>query len=167
MEDCIFCKIVKGEIPCFKVYEDKDFLAFLDINPNTKGMTIVVTKKHYPSYVFNMPEDMVSMLNLKEVESGERVVVGLNKYQEDEALDMQIWKSDPKEEEMQIQKLQKVRRERDNDRVASSLKQLKEAAEEGVNLVEPLLPAVKAYATIGEICDTLKDVFGEYTEAIR
>ena len=58
MEDCIFCKIVKGEIPCFKVYEDKDFLAFLDINPNTKGMTIVVTKKHYPSYVFNMPEEV-------------------------------------------------------------------------------------------------------------
>lgn len=54
MKDCVFCKIVKGEIPCHKIYEDKDHLAFLDINPNTKGMTIVVPKKHYSSDAFDM-----------------------------------------------------------------------------------------------------------------
>jgi histidine triad (HIT) family protein len=46
MENCIFCKIIKGEIPCAKVYEDKDFLAFLDINPVTSGHTLVIPKKH-------------------------------------------------------------------------------------------------------------------------
>jgi diadenosine tetraphosphate (Ap4A) HIT family hydrolase len=57
MIDCIFCKIVADEIPSFKIWEDKDFLAFLDINPNTKGTTILATKKHYPSYLFNhLPE---------------------------------------------------------------------------------------------------------------
>ena len=55
--DCIFCKIVKGEIPCYQIYEDKDFLGFLDINPNTKGMALVLPKKHYDSYIFEMPED--------------------------------------------------------------------------------------------------------------
>lgn len=57
MEDCIFCKIVKGEIPCHKIYEDDEFLAFLDIYPNTDGMTLVLSKKHYDSYAFDMPEE--------------------------------------------------------------------------------------------------------------
>ena len=47
MDDCIFCKIVKGEIPCYKVYEDDDFIAFLDIKPINEGHTLVIPKKHY------------------------------------------------------------------------------------------------------------------------
>jgi len=62
MEECVFCKIVKGEIPCHKIYEDEDFLAILDINPNTKGVTLVLTKDHYDSYVFDMPQDMYQKL---------------------------------------------------------------------------------------------------------
>lgn len=54
MDNCIFCKIVKGEIPSAKIWEDENFLAFLDINPNTKGMTLVIPKKHFDSYVFDM-----------------------------------------------------------------------------------------------------------------
>ena len=46
MEDCIFCKIVKGEIPCFKVYEDDKVLAFEDINPISEGHTLIIPKKH-------------------------------------------------------------------------------------------------------------------------
>ena len=48
--NCIFCKIVKGEIPSFKIYEDKDFIAILDLFPNTKGMALVLTKEHFDSY---------------------------------------------------------------------------------------------------------------------
>ncbi|MCX6720886.1 MAG: HIT family protein [Candidatus Staskawiczbacteria bacterium] len=44
--DCIFCKIVKGEIPCYKVYEDEDFIAFMDINPINNGHVLVIPKKH-------------------------------------------------------------------------------------------------------------------------
>jgi len=62
MTDCIFCKIAKGEIPCHKIYEDEEFLAFLDIFPNTKGMVLVITKKHYPSYVFEIPEEIYKKL---------------------------------------------------------------------------------------------------------
>ncbi|MDP4001178.1 MAG: HIT domain-containing protein [bacterium] len=53
--DCIFCKIVSGELDSAKVWEDEHFLAILDGNPNTKGMTLVLTKEHYDSYAFDMP----------------------------------------------------------------------------------------------------------------
>ena len=54
MEDCVFCKIVKGEIPSYKVYEDEDFMAFLDINPHSPGHTQIVPKKHY-KFVWDVP----------------------------------------------------------------------------------------------------------------
>ncbi len=54
MENCIFCKIVSGDIPSYKVYEDENFLAFLDINPQTVGHVQVITKKHY-RWVWDIP----------------------------------------------------------------------------------------------------------------
>ena len=62
MEDCIFCKIVKGEFDSAKLWEDENFLAVLDINPNTKGMTLVMPKKHFDSDAFLMPDDDYSNL---------------------------------------------------------------------------------------------------------
>ncbi|MBN4049137.1 HIT family protein [archaeon AH-315-M20] len=56
MEDCIFCKIVKGEIPAAKVYEGDKFLAFLDISPCNKGHTLIIPKEHYVS-LNEMPND--------------------------------------------------------------------------------------------------------------
>ena len=58
MEGCIFCKIIKGDLPSVKIWEDDEFLAILDIRPNTKGMTLVLPKQHFDSYVFDMPEDI-------------------------------------------------------------------------------------------------------------
>ncbi len=52
--NCIFCKIVKGEVPSYKVYEDSNFLAFLDVNPQSPGHTQVITKKHY-RWVWDLP----------------------------------------------------------------------------------------------------------------
>lgn len=56
MHECIFCKIVKGEIPSAKVYEDNNFLAFLDIRPLNKGHTLVIPKAHYET-ILDMPEN--------------------------------------------------------------------------------------------------------------
>ncbi len=56
MEDCIFCKIISGEIPSEKIWEDKEFIAILDVHPNVDGMTLVMPKKHFGSYVFNMDD---------------------------------------------------------------------------------------------------------------
>ncbi len=58
MEDCIFCKIIKGEIPCTKVYEDGDVLAFLDIAPVNKGHTLVMPKEHHET-LLDMPEEIL------------------------------------------------------------------------------------------------------------
>jgi diadenosine tetraphosphate (Ap4A) HIT family hydrolase len=63
-KDCIFCKIVKGEIPSTKVWEDKKYVAILDIFPNTEGMTLVIPKDHYDSYAFDMPDKSYSELLL-------------------------------------------------------------------------------------------------------
>jgi len=57
-EDCIFCKISRGDIPSFKLWENEEFFAILDLYPNTKGMTLVISKEHYDSYAFNMPDEV-------------------------------------------------------------------------------------------------------------
>lgn len=61
MEECLFCKIVMGEIPSDKVYEDSEVIAFLDINPRNPGHTLVVPKKHYET-IMEMPENEASEL---------------------------------------------------------------------------------------------------------
>lgn len=58
--DCVFCLIADGKIPSYKIYEDDKFLAFLDIFPNTKGMTLLIPKEHYDSYTFEMPDDVLA-----------------------------------------------------------------------------------------------------------
>lgn len=58
-ENCIFCKIVKEESPCHKIWEDEKHLAFLSIFPNTEGFSVVVTKEHYPSYAFDLPDNIL------------------------------------------------------------------------------------------------------------
>ncbi len=59
---CIFCDIVKGKAPAHKIWEDKEHLAFLSIFPNTAGFTVVITKEHYPSYAFDLPERVLAGL---------------------------------------------------------------------------------------------------------
>lgn len=58
MKDCVFCKIASGEFDSAKIWEDDEFIAILDLNPNTKGMTLVIPKKHYESYAFDIPDEI-------------------------------------------------------------------------------------------------------------
>ncbi|MCX6763226.1 MAG: HIT family protein [Candidatus Moranbacteria bacterium] len=62
MKDCIFCQIVRGEIPCHKIWEDRKHLAFLSIFPNTEGFSVVIPKKHYGSYAFDLPDNVLKEL---------------------------------------------------------------------------------------------------------
>lgn len=61
MTNCLFCKIIKGEIPCTKIYEDEKFLAFLDINPVNYGHTLIVPKEHFDD-VASTPDEILSEL---------------------------------------------------------------------------------------------------------
>lgn len=100
----------------------------------------------------------------KEVESGERIIVGVNKFKTDEEEYKNLLKIDLKVQEEQIKFLNKVKAERDSNAVNKTLLMLKNAAQGSENLMPYILDSVKAYATIGEICKTLRDVFGEYRE---
>ena len=101
------------------------------------------------------------------VESGERVVVGVNKFKAEEEIPIKALRVDPEVERKQIERLNRLKRERDNSKVKECLKLVKEIARGEGNLVPPILEAVRAYTTVGEICDALREVFGEYrAEAI-
>ncbi|HRO65915.1 MAG TPA: HIT family protein, partial [Candidatus Dojkabacteria bacterium] len=62
LPDCIFCQIAKGEAPSYKIWEDDDFMAFLNIFPNTKGASLVIPKQHYDSYFAEIPVDVLEEL---------------------------------------------------------------------------------------------------------
>ena len=100
----------------------------------------------------------------KEIETKKRVIVGLNQFQaQDEPL-TNILRVQPEAERYQKEKLSKIKRERNDLRVKETLAILKKAAHGTDNLVPPVLEAVKVYATVGEISDTFREVFGEYSE---
>ena len=62
MEECIFCKIAKGEIPAMKVYEDEKVLAFLDLHPTSKGHTLIIPKKHFEN-IFDIEEEYLNAIS--------------------------------------------------------------------------------------------------------
>jgi methylmalonyl-CoA mutase N-terminal domain/subunit len=102
----------------------------------------------------------------QEIESGKRIVVGVNKYQVKEEKSPKTLKIDIKVQEEQIKFLNKVRTERNNAEVKTKLAKLKSTAMSDDNLMPPIIDAVRSYASIGEICNTLREVFGEYKESI-
>ena len=94
MKDCIFCKIVKGEIPSHKVYEDENFLAFLDINPQSPGHTQVIPKKHY-RWVWDVPNAGVYFEVVKKIALAQKKAFDtdfiLSKIVGDEVEHAHIW----------------------------------------------------------------------------
>jgi methylmalonyl-CoA mutase N-terminal domain/subunit len=101
----------------------------------------------------------------KAVDAGEQVVVGVNRYVTEEEADTAILEVDPAVEKKQVERLKTLRRERDNDRVKTSLDKVKEVAATDGNIMPVLIEAVNSYATLGEISGALREVFGEYREA--
>jgi len=103
----------------------------------------------------------------KEVESGKRIIVGLNKFHVQEDKEPDLLKIDMKVQDNQVAFLNKIRNERNQQAVDEALENLKSAAcDDSKNLMPYILEAVKTYASVGEICNTLRVVFGEYKENI-
>jgi methylmalonyl-CoA mutase N-terminal domain/subunit len=102
----------------------------------------------------------------KQVESGEQIIVGVNKYvmPQDEKAKVKILRVDPEVQRRQIERLKRVRAERDNRAVKRALERLEEAARSRENTMPYILEAVKAYASVGEIMEVLKKVHGTYRE---
>jgi methylmalonyl-CoA mutase N-terminal domain/subunit len=100
----------------------------------------------------------------KEIEKKKHIIVGLNQFQIEEGPLRDILRIKPEVEQYQKTKLSRVKKERDNGKVKQALATLKKAAQGADNVVLPILEAVRVYATLGEISDTLREVFGEYRE---
>ena len=98
-----------------------------------------------------------------EVESGDRIIVGVNKFQVEEKPVEGLLKVDTSVGELQAKKLAKVKAGRDQEAVKATLEALRKGAEdESVNLMPLILDCVRTYASLGEICNVLRGVFGEY-----
>jgi methylmalonyl-CoA mutase, N-terminal domain len=98
------------------------------------------------------------------VERKDRIIVGVNDFVQEDEPPIEILYIDESAAEKQLAKLETLRRTRDNDRVRRSLDALAAAAQTSANLMPPILDAVRAYATVGEMCDALRRVWGEYEE---
>ncbi|MFX1440823.1 MAG: methylmalonyl-CoA mutase, partial [Promethearchaeota archaeon] len=98
----------------------------------------------------------------RSIDSGERIVVGVNEFTVEEEQQFDYLRVNPAAEAEQVRQLNEVRSKRDPSKVRASLDALREGAEGDTNLVPLILDAVKVYATLGEICSVMRDVFGEY-----
>ena len=98
----------------------------------------------------------------REIEKEERIVVGLNRFHIDEEKPKNLLRVDPSVRTQQIARLEKLKAERNNDQVKSRLAALDRGARGDENLMPLILDAVREYATLGEICDVLRGIFGEY-----
>lgn len=102
----------------------------------------------------------------QEIESGERIIVGVNKFQIEEEEHPDLLKIDMKVQEEQIRFLNQIKSQRSQKEVELKLNALKNAAEGNENLMPYILDAVRVYASVGEICNKLREVFGEYKENV-
>jgi methylmalonyl-CoA mutase N-terminal domain/subunit len=102
----------------------------------------------------------------REVESGERVIVGVNRYTEPEAEDVELQRIDPAAERRQVERTARIRAERNADEAVRALDAVRETARGEGNLLPPMREALRARVTVGEICDVLRDEWGMY-DAVR
>jgi methylmalonyl-CoA mutase N-terminal domain/subunit len=98
----------------------------------------------------------------QEIETGERIIVGVNEYQVEEDPEVDLEEVTEEDERRQIDRLETVRAEREDEAVDAALAALRETARGDDNLLPPIVDAVKAYATVGEVSNVLRDEFGEY-----
>ena len=100
----------------------------------------------------------------REIEEKKRYIVNVNVYEPQEESDVETHRVSQKVSEEQIERLKNLKERRDNEQVQKCLEAIKDAAEKGENTMYPTIEAVRAYATVQEICDAMKEVYGTYRE---
>ena len=138
--------------------EAEDYISRIDA---LGGMIAAIEKGYVQSEIQKAAYDFE-----KEVESGKRIIVGLNKFKEEHDKEPELLKIDMNVQVEQIKFLNKIRKERDQLKVDKTLNSLEKAAVTDENLIPYILEAVKAYSSVGEICNTMRKVFGEYKETM-
>lgn len=140
---------------------EKDAMEYIEKIDEMGGMTEAIEK----GYVQREIQKEAYRFQ-KEMENEERIVVGMNKYQTKEDPPKNLLKLDPAIQKNQMEKLKDLKETRDNKLVKKSLQELKEAAKGKENLMPYIINSVKAYSTLGEISNILKEIFGEYNENV-
>jgi methylmalonyl-CoA mutase N-terminal domain/subunit len=140
---------------------EKKVMEYLSKIDDLGGMVKAIEKGYIQKEILNTAYEY--QLN---VENQKEIVVGVNKFQTDEDAEKEILEFDPEIEDRQKEKLKTLKEKRDQNTVKEALEKLKKAAKEDDNIMPYVLDAVKHYATVGEISSALRDIFGEYTEAI-
>ena len=113
------------------------------------------------------PESRRRLERQREIEEGERIIVGVNEFEvEDAEPEMDLESIDEEDEQRQIDGLEQLREERDDEAVEAALDALADAAEGDENVMPHIVDAVKAKATVGEVCNVFRDIFGEYQQGV-
>lgn len=100
----------------------------------------------------------------KEIDNNERMIVGVNKFTTKEEQTIETLKIEPEIEKKQVENLQAFKKKRDINEINKALEDLKKTAESGESVLPPIIKALKLYATVGDVCNAMKEVFGEYKE---
>ncbi|MBW1996886.1 MAG: methylmalonyl-CoA mutase family protein [Deltaproteobacteria bacterium] len=138
---------------------EKEAMAIIEKIDNMGGMLAAI-ERHYPQ----MEIADAAYRYQRQVEARERVVVGVNKYRMEEEIPVERLEIDEELEKRQIRKTNLVKESRDNKKVKECLERLGDACSGEVNVMPCIIDAVKAYATLQEVCDVLRAVFGEYRD---
>ena len=134
-----------------------DYLARID---ETGGAVAAIERGYMQREIQN-----AAFLYQREIETKQRIIVGVNEYTSGDVAPSDILKVNPEIEEKQRMRLAKVRAERDAAAASAALARVEAAARDETNLMPPIIDAVRAYATLGEIADAMRRVFGEYRPA--
>lgn len=135
--------------------------AIIDKIETMGGMIPAIEKGYVQKQIQNSAYDYQ-----KSIESKEKIIVGLNKFKSEEKIKPDLLKVDPAIQKNQIEQLKSLKQKRDKEEIKASLETIRHFAREDKNLIPAIVEAVKKYATIGEICDVLREEFGEYQESV-
>ena len=141
---------------------EREALEYIEKIDNLGGVTAAIEKGFIQQEIQNS-----AYKYQKNIEEGSRIVVGVNKFKIKEGAPKGLLRVNPKVGRRQVEKLNKLKSERNNKKVKDNLEQLKKTAGTSKNLMPIILDCVRSYATLGEICDVLRNVFGEYRESVK
>jgi len=124
------------------------------------GGMVAAVEKGFPQ----MEISDASYLYQRQLDAGEKIMIGINKYVTEEEIEIPLVEIDDELEKIQIERLHAVKRKRDNKKVKECLKDIKTACEKGENVMPYCIEAVKNYASVQEICDIYREVYGVYRD---
>ncbi|MFN8497928.1 MAG: methylmalonyl-CoA mutase family protein [Anaerolineae bacterium] len=136
---------------------EQEIMAILDRVETLGGAVRCVENGYYQGQLADAAYEVQ-----RQIEAKERIIVGVNGYTSNSASRIPVFEHNSETEARQLQRLNDLRQRRDNASVRAALADLESAARAGENVIPALIPAAKAYATLGEMCDTLRHVYGEY-----